>query len=79
MPHCERRVEDDLDLIAEMIDLYMSSSPVLLNEIESAVAARDSQKIDRAAHALKGVLKNMCAHTCAEAALHLETIGQQAM
>jgi two-component system sensor histidine kinase/response regulator len=70
------RVEDDLDLLAEMIDLYMSSSPLLLNEIESAVAARDGHKIDRAAHTLKGMLSNMCAHTCVEAALQLETIGR---
>jgi HPt (histidine-containing phosphotransfer) domain-containing protein len=70
------RVEDDLDLLAEMIDLYLSSSPLLMAEIESAVAARDAQKINREAHTLKGVLKNMCAATCAEAAFQLETIGK---
>jgi CheY-like chemotaxis protein len=70
------RVEDDLDLLAEMIDLYLSSSPLLLNEIESAVAARDGDKIRRSAHTLKGLLKNMCATACAEAAFQLETIGQ---
>ena len=70
------RVENDLDLFAEMIDLYMSSSPLLLKDIESAVADRDGDKINRAAHTLKGVLKNMCATTCAKAALQLETIGR---
>jgi two-component system, sensor histidine kinase and response regulator len=70
------RVENDLDLFSEMIDLYMSSSPLLLKDIESAVAARDGDQINRAAHTLKGVLKNMCATTCAEAALQLETIGR---
>jgi HPt (histidine-containing phosphotransfer) domain-containing protein len=70
------RVEDDLELLAEMIDLYLSSSPLLLQEIESAVAARDRERINRTAHTLKGLLKNMCATTCAEAALQLEAIGK---
>ncbi len=70
------RVEGDLELFDEMIELYLSSSPLLLTEIESAVASRDRDKINRAAHTLKGVLKNMCAATCAEAALELETIGK---
>jgi signal transduction histidine kinase/CheY-like chemotaxis protein len=70
------RVEDDLDLLAEMIDLYLSSSPLLMTEIESAVAAQDAEKIHRAAHTLKGALKNMCATACAEAALQLEMIGR---
>ena len=69
------RVEDDLELLAEMIELYLTSSPLLLTEIESAVAARDCNKITRGAHTLKGVLKNMCATTCAEAALQLEMVG----
>lgn len=71
------RVEGDLDLLAEMIELYLTSSPLLMSEIESAVAAQDADKIQRAAHTLKGVLKNMCATTCAEAALELEMLGKQ--
>ena len=69
------RVEDDLELLAEMIDLYLSSSPLLLVELESAVASTDGERVTRAAHTLKGVLGNMCASTCAEAALELEKIG----
>src|SRR5687768_5434867 len=61
------RVEGDHELFEEMIELYLSSSPLLLTEIESAVACRDGLKINRAAHTLKGVLKNMCASTCADA------------
>jgi HPt (histidine-containing phosphotransfer) domain-containing protein len=70
------RVENDLELLSEMIGLYLNSSPTLLAEIESAVAARDSERITRAAHTLKGMLGNMCAGKCAEAALELETIGK---
>jgi signal transduction histidine kinase/HPt (histidine-containing phosphotransfer) domain-containing protein/FixJ family two-component response regulator len=70
------RVEDDSDLLSEMLDLYLSSSPLLMTEIESAVAVRDADKINRAAHSLKGALKNMCADSCAEAASQLEIVGQ---
>jgi CheY-like chemotaxis protein/HPt (histidine-containing phosphotransfer) domain-containing protein len=70
------RVEDDLELLSEMIDLYLSSSPQLLADVESAVAARDGDRIARAAHTLKGVLKNMCAASCADAALKLELMGK---
>jgi CheY-like chemotaxis protein len=70
------RVEDDMDLLSEMVDLYLSSSPVLMTEIESAVAARDAEKITRGAHTLKGVLKNMCAAAGADAALQLEMVAK---
>jgi signal transduction histidine kinase/CheY-like chemotaxis protein len=70
------RVENDLDLLAEMIDLYLSSSPLLLTELDSAVASSDRERVTRAAHTLKGVLGNMCANTCSEAALQLEMIGR---
>jgi HPt (histidine-containing phosphotransfer) domain-containing protein len=69
------RVEDDMDLLAEMVELCLSSSPLLITEIESAVASRDAAKISRGAHTLKGALKNMCATACAEAAFQLELIG----
>ena len=38
------RVEGDLELFEEMIELYLSSSPLLLTEIESAVASRDARE-----------------------------------
>jgi signal transduction histidine kinase/CheY-like chemotaxis protein/HPt (histidine-containing phosphotransfer) domain-containing protein len=71
------RVEDDLDLLQEMVELFLSSSPDLMEEIEAAVMARDGQKIANAAHTLRGVLKNMCATSCAEAAHQLEAIAAQ--
>jgi HPt (histidine-containing phosphotransfer) domain-containing protein len=70
------RVENDMELLDEMIELYLSNSPQLLNDIEDAVAAHDCEKINRAAHTLKGVLKNMCANACAEAALRLENMAK---
>jgi len=69
------RVEDDLDLMVEMLELYLDSSPVLMEEIEAAIETRDAPRAARAAHGMKGVLRNLCATPCAEAAAELETVA----
>jgi HPt (histidine-containing phosphotransfer) domain-containing protein len=71
------RVEDDLDLLAEMVELFLESSPRMVTDIESAIAAGDVERLGNAAHTLKGVLRNMCASASADAALELETIGKR--
>jgi CheY-like chemotaxis protein/HPt (histidine-containing phosphotransfer) domain-containing protein len=70
------RLEDDLDLVAEMIELCLSSSPLLVKEVELAVASSDGARLMSAAHTLKGSLSNMCAKRSAEAALQLELIAK---
>ena len=70
------RVEDDLDLMREMIELFLDSSPMLLAELESGVNRQDSQTIERAAHALKGALQSLAAGPAARAALRVEEVGR---
>ena len=77
LPSLRARVEDDLDLLQEMVGLFLSTAPSLMEEIEMAVVHQDGQAVVRAAHTLKGVLLNMCATTCADAAHELEKIGIQ--
>ena len=72
------RVEDDMDLLAEMIDLFLESSPLLMAEIEAAVSRQDSQAIERTAHALKGAMQSVGAGAAARAALHVEELGRSA-
>src|SRR5437762_1667793 len=50
-------LEEDADLVDELIELFLSSSPSLLSEIESAVVSRDSRTLERAAHGLKGAVR----------------------
>ena len=69
------RVEDDFELLAELIDLFLDTSPRLLAEIEAGVARRDGKTVQTAAHTLKGAMQNMGAVPGAQAALRLETIG----
>lgn len=71
------RLEDDLDLLSEIVGLYLDNAPQLLTEIESAIAAQDGSRTARAAHTLKGMLRNLCAASCAEVALEVEQLGRQ--
>jgi signal transduction histidine kinase/CheY-like chemotaxis protein/HPt (histidine-containing phosphotransfer) domain-containing protein len=76
MEGLRERVEDDMELLTELIELYLSSSPLLLAELETAVACKDQPKIARTAHTLKGALASMCAGASADAACQLELIGK---
>jgi CheY-like chemotaxis protein len=70
------RLEDDMDLLEEMIELFLETSPQLFTEVENAMAIRDASQLASSAHTLKGVLQNMCAERCARLALRLETCGR---
>jgi len=72
----QARLEEDFDLVEELVELFLESSPALILEIETAVAKRDCHTIERAAHALKGALRNLCANPCAQAAQELESFGK---
>jgi signal transduction histidine kinase/CheY-like chemotaxis protein len=69
-------LEEDADLVGELIELFLSSSPSLLSDIETAVAHRDCQTLERAAHSLKGAVRHLCAVPCAQAAQELENKGK---
>jgi len=70
------QVENDWDLLGELIELFLDSSPRLLAEAEAGITRSDSQTIERAAHALKGAMQNMGAIPGAQAAADLEEIGR---
>ena len=54
----------------------MDHLPVLLGEVDAAVAAGDPQAIHRAAHSLKGSAGNFGYAPAFEAALNLEQLGR---
>jgi HPt (histidine-containing phosphotransfer) domain-containing protein len=70
------RVGGDLELLQEIAVLFLSDSERMLREIASAVAARDPQALDRAAHTLKGCVSNFGAQRLYEASLALERMGR---
>jgi signal transduction histidine kinase/CheY-like chemotaxis protein/HPt (histidine-containing phosphotransfer) domain-containing protein len=70
------QVENDWDLLGEIIELFLDSSPRLLAEAEAGLARRDAQTVERAAHALKGAMQNIGAVPAVQAAVDLEEIGR---
>jgi signal transduction histidine kinase/DNA-binding response OmpR family regulator len=71
------RVENDWDLLHELVELCLDSSPALLQEIEAGLARQDAQTVERAAHALKGAMQNMGATQAARAAADMEDLGRR--
>jgi len=71
------RVEGDRDQMREIIDLFLRSCPGSMRDIRRAVAKRDGEALERAAHSLKGALANLGAPAAAGAAQALEEIGQK--
>jgi PAS domain S-box-containing protein len=72
------RVEQDHQLLKELVDIFASEAPSLSAEIHRAVAARDFEALEQAAHAIKGACANLAAHPAAQAALTLELAGRSA-
>ena len=72
MPTLLARVENDMDLLREMVELFLDDAPRLLAEIDATFARQDSRGIERAAHALKGSMQSISALPAAHAAAALE-------
>jgi PAS domain S-box-containing protein len=66
------RVEQDRELFAELVKLFVADYPQRLAELRQALAARDSKLVERLAHTLKGAAANFAAPRVVRAALELE-------
>ena len=69
------RVENDADLLAELIELFLDSAPRLLDSVDAAVRQHDARAVQLSAHALKGAMQSMGALSAAQAARSLETLA----
>jgi HPt (histidine-containing phosphotransfer) domain-containing protein len=70
------RVGGDKELLEEVAQLFLETSPDLVAEIGRAVAAGNAEALERAAHTLKGSVGNFGAEAAFEAALRLEKMGR---
>src|SRR4249920_569587 len=71
------RVEGDLELLQEMVDLFLEEYPHMLKEIGHAITAGDAAALQHAAHTLKGSVSNFAADKATEASFALEKMGRQ--
>jgi two-component system sensor histidine kinase/response regulator len=70
------RVEGDVDLLHELVALFLKELPNMLTTLREAVMAGNASGIERAAHKLKGSVGNFAAQPAFEAALKLEGLGR---
>ena len=71
------RVGGDEDLLREITSIFLAEYPELLRSIEDGLAAGDAQRVERAAHSLKGSVANFGADSATQAAYRMETIGRK--
>src|SRR6267154_3151213 len=68
-------LDGDTELFGELVKLFMSESVDLLNQIREAIEQHDANRLERAAHSLKGSAAAFCGESTRAVAQELETIG----
>ncbi len=71
------RVGGDIELLDELVDLFMKNSSRMLSAVEQAVHEGRAETIEKAAHSLKGSVGNFAAERAFQAAMKLETMGRE--
>jgi CheY-like chemotaxis protein len=71
------RIDNDLGLFQELVEIFVDDYPRLLAEIREALAQKDAWRLKVAAHTLKGAVANFEANAAFEAAKKLEKIGTE--
>jgi HPt (histidine-containing phosphotransfer) domain-containing protein len=70
--------DGDWDFLKEVVEVFLDDYPRLLNNLRRSFNDDDCDTFMRAAHSLKGMLKNFRAETAAEVAFDLEKKGKEA-
>lgn len=70
------RVDQDMEFLAETVEIFNEDGPQLLSEIRDAVKREDASALTGTAHTFKGMAANFCAKRAVDAALALEMMGR---
>ncbi len=73
-----KRLDDDQDLLAEMIDLFLEEAPLSVVELAAALSRSDLLALADAAHAIKGMAGHFCAEQVIGLAVNLEHAARKA-
>ena len=68
--------EDDPDMLAEIIGLYLDKAPELLQTMQAAIAHKDAESLRVAAHTLKSSSANVGARVLSDLCRELEELGR---
>jgi hypothetical protein len=67
MDELKEIMDNDMDLIQECFEDFLSDCPLLLEDIKNAIGQKDFQQIEESAHKLKGGLKYLAAGSAVNA------------
>ena len=70
------RTGGDMDLLRELVEIFMDDSLLLVDRIRQAFMQKDADELEKAAHGLKGSVLNFGAKSVADIAQVLETMGR---
>ena len=70
------RLDHDMNLFRELVDLFVNDSTKLLEKIKETIINNDAPGLQKAAHTLKGSVSNFSAHRAYDMALQLENLGK---
>ena len=76
MPELLARVENDSELLTELFALFQEDFPRLRDALHNAVHAGDPLQVEKAAHALKGMLANLSIKHGAALAANVEAAAR---
>ena len=70
------RVNRDLELLRELVELFSDQYPALLKNVEAAIQQRSFADVQKFSHKIKGSLLQFSATRAAATAARLETLGK---
>jgi HPt (histidine-containing phosphotransfer) domain-containing protein len=70
------RVDNDVEFLADTVQMLQSDGRALMVELRTAVASGDAPAIGRTAHTLKGMISNFCAPAVQTLAFEVEKAGK---
>lgn len=76
LDHALTWVDQDRELLAELVGIFLQDYPLRLTELHEAIAQGDAPRTQRVAHGLKGSVAGFGAKRAKELALRLELIGK---
>lgn len=71
-----RNIGGDTALLEELVELFLQRYQTMLEAIRAALANRDQEAVEQAAHLLKGTASNLCASEVVLSAGQLEALGR---
>ena len=70
------RIDGDRSFLAELLELFRADYPEQIRKCREVLVNDDAMGLQRAAHGLKGALKNLAAPAAANLAAELEAMGK---